>query len=63
MGRSTIFVIVAWVVLLAITIVLLAIGIKPEELASEFLGLLSPVIYLLVRKRQGLRPSRQKERR
>lgn len=51
MGRSTIFVIVVWVALLAITIVLLAIGIKPEELAGEFLGLLIPVIYLLVRKR------------
>lgn len=51
MDKSTIFCIVAWTILLAITITLLAIGVKPEDLVGEFLPLLSPVILWIVRKR------------
>lgn len=50
--KSTIFCLVLWLILLAMTIVLLAIGIGPENLVGEFLGLASPLIYLLVRKRR-----------
>lgn len=52
MDKSTIFCLVLWLILLAMTIVLLATGTGPENLVGEFLGLASPLIYLLVRKRR-----------
>lgn len=52
MSKPTIFWFVLWLILLAMTVVLLAIGIKPEDLIGEFLGLASPLICFLVRKRK-----------
>lgn len=55
MDKSTILCLVflgLWLAFLVMTIVLLAIGIGPEDLVGEFLGLASPLIYLLVRKRR-----------
>lgn len=52
MDKSTIFSLIPWLALLVIMIVLLAIGVGPEDLVGEFLGLASPLIYLLVRKRR-----------
>ena len=43
MKPKYIFVLVLWLILLAITITLLAIGIKPKDLIGEFLGLASPL--------------------
>lgn len=51
MDKSSIFCLVAWLVLLAIVVVLLAIGVKPQDMLGEFFGLASPLLYLLVRKR------------
>lgn len=52
MDKPTIFFAILWCVLLVITAVLMTVGIKPEDLIGEFLGLMSPLIYLLVRKRR-----------
>ena len=47
MKPKYIFVLILWLILLAITITLLAIGIKPKDLIGEFLGLASPLIVFL----------------
>lgn len=52
MGKPTIFWFVLWCILLIMTIVLLAVGVSPEDLIGEFLGLASPLICFLVRKRK-----------
>ena len=47
MDRKTIFGFVLWLILLVMTIVALAMGVKPENLVGEFLGLASPLIVYL----------------
>lgn len=47
MDRKSIFGLVLWLILLVITIVALAMGVKPENLVGEFLGLASPLIVYL----------------
>lgn len=47
MDRKSIFGLVLWLILLVMTIVALAIGVKPEDLVGEFLGLASPLIVYL----------------
>lgn len=47
MNRKSIFVFVLWLILLAITIAALAMGVKPENLIGEFVGLASPFIVYL----------------
>ena len=47
MDRSSIFGLVLWLILLVMTIVALAMGVKPEDLVGEFLGLASPLIVYL----------------
>lgn len=50
MDRKSIFGLVLWLILLVMTIVALAIGVKPENLVGEFLGLASPfIVYLTSR--------------
>ena len=50
MNRKPIFVLVLWLIFLAITIVALAMGVKPENLIGEFVGLASPfIVYLTSR--------------
>lgn len=50
MNRKSIFVLVLWLILLAMTITALAMGVKPEDLVGEFLGLASPfIVYLTSR--------------
>lgn len=50
MDRKSIFGLVLWLVLLVMTIVALAMGVKPENLVGEFLGLASPfIVYLTSR--------------
>lgn len=50
MNRKSIFVLVLWLILLAVTIAALAMGIKPENLIGEFVGLTSPfIVYLTSR--------------
>ena len=50
MDRKSIFGLVLWLILLVMTIVALAMGVKPENLVGEFLGLASPfIIYLTSR--------------
>ena len=50
MNRKSIFDLVLWLILLAITITALVMGAKPEELIGEFLGLASPfIVYLTSR--------------
>lgn len=50
MNRKSIFVLVLWLILLAMTIAALAMGVKPEDLVGEFLGLASPfIVYLTSR--------------
>ena len=50
MDRKTIFGFVLWLILLVMTIVALAMGVKPENLVGEFLGLASPfIVYLTSR--------------
>ena len=44
MDRKSIFGLVLWLILLVMTIVALAMGVKPENLVGEFLGLASPFI-------------------
>ena len=51
--RKFIFLLVLWLILLAMTIAELAIGVKPEDCVGEFLGLASPlIVYLTSRKRR-----------
>lgn len=52
MDKTTIFFLVLWLILGAMTIVLLIVGVRPEGLVGEFIGLTSPLVYLLVRKRR-----------
>ena len=47
MDRKFIFGFVLWLILLVMTIVALAMGVKPENLVGEFLGLASPLIVYL----------------
>lgn len=47
MDRKSIFGLVLWLILLVMTIVALAMGVKPENLVGEFLGLASPLIVYL----------------
>ena len=47
MDRRSIFGLVLWLILLVMTIVALAMGVKPENLVGEFLGLASPLIVYL----------------
>ena len=47
MDRRFIFGFVLWLILLVMTIVALAMGVKPENLVGEFLGLASPLIVYL----------------
>ena len=47
MDRKFIFGLVLWLILLVMTIVALAMGVKPENLVGEFLGLASPLIVYL----------------
>lgn len=47
MDRKSIFGLVLWLILLVMTIVALAMGVKPEDLVEEFLGLASPLIVYL----------------
>lgn len=47
MDRKSIFGFVLWLILLVMTIVALAMGVKPENLVGEFLGLASPLIVYL----------------
>ena len=50
MYRKSIFGLVLWLILLVMTIVALAMGVKPENLVGEFLGLASPfIVYLTSR--------------
>ena len=50
MDRKSIFGFVLWLILLVMTIVALAMGVKPENLVGEFLGLASPfIVYLTSR--------------
>ena len=50
MNRKSIFVFVLWLILLAVTIASLAMGVKPEDLIGEFVGLASPfIVYLTSR--------------
>ena len=50
MNRKSIFALVLWLILLAATIVELAIGRRREILIGEFLGLASPfIVYLASR--------------
>ena len=50
MDRKSIFGWVLWLILLVMTIVALAMGVKPENLVGEFLGLASPfIVYLTSR--------------
>ena len=50
MDRRSIFALVLWLILLVMTIVALAMGVKPENLVREFLGLASPfIVYLTSR--------------
>jgi len=50
MDRRSIFGLVLWLILLVMTIVALAMGVKPENLVGEFLGLASPfIVYLTSR--------------
>lgn len=47
MDRKSIFGLILWLILLVMTIVALAMGVKPENLVGEFLGLASPLIVYL----------------
>lgn len=47
MDRKSIFGLVLWLILLVMTIVALAMGVKPEDLIGEFIGLASPLIVYL----------------
>ena len=50
MDRKSIFGLILWLILLVMTIVALAMGVKPENLVGEFLGLASPfIVYLTSR--------------
>lgn len=50
MNRRTIFVLVLWLILLAMTITELVMRARPEILVGEFLGLASPfIVYLTSR--------------
>ena len=50
MNRKSIFLLVLWLILLAVTIASLAMGVKPETLVGEFVGLASPfIVYLTSR--------------
>ena len=50
MDRKSIFGLVLWLILLVMTIVALAMGVKPENLVGAFLGLASPfIVYLTSR--------------
>lgn len=50
MDRKSIFGLVLWLILLVMTIVALAMDVKPENLVGEFLGLASPfIVYLTSR--------------
>ena len=50
MNRKSIFLLVLWLILLAVTIASLAMGVKPENLIGEFVGLASPfIVYLTSR--------------
>lgn len=47
MSRKSIGLFILWLILLVITIASLAMGVKPENLVGEFLGLASPLIVYL----------------
>ena len=50
MDRKSIFGLVLWLILLAVTIAALAMGVKPENLIGEFVGLASSfIVYLTSR--------------
>lgn len=50
MNRKFIFMLILWLILLAMTITALVMGVKPEDLVGEFLGLASPfIVYLTSR--------------
>lgn len=50
MSRKSIGLFILWLILLAMTIASLAMGVKPENLVGEFLGLASPlIVYLTLR--------------
>ena len=50
MDRKSIFGWVLWLILLVMTIVALAMGVKPENLVGEFVGIASPfIVYLTSR--------------
>ena len=50
MNRKSIFVLVLWLILLAVVIAALAMGVKPENLIGEFMGRASPfMVYLTSR--------------
>ncbi len=50
MNHKSIFLLVLWLILLVITIAELAMGVKPEDLIGEFVGLASPfIVYLTSR--------------
>ena len=48
MNRKHVFVLILWLIFLTMTIAALAMGVKPEYLVGEFLGLASPLIVRLV---------------
>ena len=48
-----IFVLILWLILLVFTIVLLAMGVKPQDLIGAFLGLASPLIVFLTSLKRG----------
>lgn len=50
MNRKSVFLLVLWLILLAVTIASLAMGVKPENLVGEFVGIASPfIVYLTSR--------------
>ena len=50
MNRKSIFLLVLWLILLTVTIASLAMGVKPENLVGECVGIASPfIVYLTSR--------------
>ena len=47
MKPKYIFVLILWLIVLAMTIISLVMGQKPQNLIGEFLGLASPLIVFL----------------
>ena len=51
MSRKSIIWLVLWLIFLAITIAEWAMGVEPEDLVENFLGLASPIIVSLTSRR------------